>query len=98
MTINSKKDGNTLVVGVSGRLDSITAPELETFLMNNVSDISELILDLKDLDYTSSAGLRVFLKIHKMMLSQGKLIIENVKPDVMEVLEITGFSDFLTIR
>ena len=98
MIINHEKTEDTLVIGVAGRLDTVTAPELETFLLENLSDVKKLIFNLKDMEYTSSAGLRIFLKAQKLMNNQGEMIIENVQADVMEVFEMTGFTDFLTIR
>ena len=98
MIINHEKTEDTLVIGVVGRLDTVTAPELETFLLDNLSGVKTLIFNLKDMEYTSSAGLRIFLKAQKLMNSQGEMIIENVQTDVMDVFEMTGFSDFLTIR
>lgn len=98
MIINHEKTEDTLVISVSGRLDTVTAPELETFLLENLSGVKKLIFNLKDMEYTSSAGLRIFLKAQKLMNNQGEMIIENVQADVMEVFEMTGFTDFLTIR
>ena len=98
MIINHEKTEDNLVIGVAGRLDTVTAPELETFLLENLSDVKKLIFNLKDMEYTSSAGLRIFLKAQKLMNNQGEMIIENVQADVMEVFEMTGFTDFLTIR
>lgn len=98
MIINHEKANDTLVISVSGRLDTVTAPELETFLLENLSGVKKLIFNLKDMEYTSSAGLRIFLKAQKLMNNQGEMIIENVQSDVMEVFEMTGFTDFLTIR
>ena len=98
MIINHEKTEDTLVISVSGRLDTVTAPELETFLLDNLNGVKKLIFNLKDMEYTSSAGLRIFLKAQKLMNNQGEMIIENVQADVMEVFEMTGFTDFLTIR
>ena len=98
MIINHEKTEDTLVISVSGRLDTVTAPELETFLLYNLNGVKKLIFNLKDMEYTSSAGLRIFLKAQKLMNNQGEMVIENVQTDVMEVFEMTGFSDFLTIR
>ena len=97
MNINYNKDGDTLTIKIFGRLDTLTAPELETFLLENLDGVKKLVFDLKEMEYTSSAGLRIFLKAKKMM-NMGELIIENVQSDVMEVFEMTGFTDFLTIR
>ena len=98
MTITHTLEDNKLTIKVAGRLDTITAPELEAYINNYIDGIKELVFDLKDMEYTSSAGLRVFLITSKKMAHQGEMIVENVCSDVMEVFEITGFSDFLTIR
>lgn len=98
MIINHEKTNDNLVICVSGRLDTMTAPELETFLLENLNGVKKLVFDLKDMEYTSSAGLRIFLKAQKLMNNQGEMVIENVQADVMEVFEMTGFTDFLTIR
>ena len=98
MQITNERNGNTLTVSISGRVDTATAPELEKFIEENTEGISELILDVKEMSYTSSAGLRVFLKAQKKMNSQGKMIIKNVQSTVMEIFEMTGFSDILTIE
>lgn len=98
MTITHTLENEKLTISINGRLDTITAPELEAYINNYIDEIKELVFDLKDMEYTSSAGLRVFLMTSKKMASRGEMIIENVQSDVMEVFEITGFSDFLTIR
>ena len=84
-----------MTVAISGRVDTVTAPELENYIFENVEGIKELVLDLKDMSYTSSAGLRVILKAHKTMSSKGSMKIINVQSDVMDIFEITGFSDIL---
>ena len=78
-------------------MDTTTAPELENFITENTQGITELILDLKNLSYTSSAGLRVLLKAQKLMNTLGSMKVINVQNDVMEIFEMTGFSDILTI-
>ena len=98
MNISEKREGSKLTIIVDGRIDTITAPELEAFINANIEGVKELVFDLSNMEYTSSAGLRVFLMTHKRMMGQGEMVIENVQDDVMEVFEITGFSDFLTIR
>ena len=98
MTINQKREDEKLTIKIDGRIDTITAPELEAFINDNIAGVKELVFDLSDMEYTSSAGLRVFLLTQKKMAGQGEMIIENVQSDVMEVFEITGFSDFLTFR
>lgn len=95
MNITKELNGTSLTVAVSGRLDTMTAPALEQELKLSFGNITELTLDLKDLQYISSAGLRVVLSAHKAM--KGNLVIKNAGPMVMEVFEVTGFSDILTI-
>ena len=98
MTINKKQDGSALVVALEGRLDTTTAPELEQELKSSLDGITDLTLDMTNLDYISSAGLRVLLSAHKIMLKQGKMKVTNVSEIVREVFEVTGFSDILTIE
>ena len=88
----------SLTIAVSGRLDTTTAPALETEIKDSVSGVTELILDFEKLDYVSSAGLRVILGAQKIMNAQGSMIVRNVNADIREVFEITGFSDILTIE
>lgn len=95
MNIIKNLSSTALTVAVSGRLDSITAPALEQELSPAYGEITELTLDFQGLQYISSAGLRVVLSAHKAM--KGKLTVKNVSPAVMEVFDITGFSDILTI-
>ena len=98
MQITSEREGGKLTVAVSGRIDTTTAPELSTFLDNNFDGVTELVLDLKDMPYTSSSGLRVLLKAQKVMNGQGSMKIINVQSSVEEIFDITGFSDILTIE
>ena len=98
MTINKKSEGSTLTLGLDGRLDTTTAPQLETEIRSSLNGVKELILDFKDLAYLSSAGLRVILAAMKQMKKQGTMIIRNVNDTIMEVFEITGFADMLTIE
>ena len=95
MELTKIKENDKLTVAVSGRVDTVTAPELDAFITENSEGVSELVFDLKDMSYTSSAGLRVFLKAHKQMTNQGKMLITNVQSDVMDIFEITGFSEIL---
>ena len=97
MTITKKQEGKKLTVLLEGRLDTGTAPELEVVIDNDLANVAELIFDFDYLDYISSAGLRVILKAQKLMNKQGEMKLIHVNDDVMEVLEITGFSDILTI-
>ncbi len=97
MEILKNVDGGTLCLSVSGRLDNTTAPELEAH-KEALTGITSLILDFTNLEYVSSAGLRVLLTFQKIMNKQGSMTIKNVSPDVMEIIDITGFSDILTIE
>ena len=98
MTIDKEKKGNSLTVALAGRLDTTTAPELEKELKASLDGVSELTLDLKELEYISSAGLRVLLAAQKIMNRQGGMKVKNVNETIMEILEVTGFSDILTIE
>lgn len=99
MDINKTKSGNELNVKVAGRLDTNTAPELEQAIIAEVDGLMAITLDLADLDYISSAGLRVVLMLHKTMASKkGTLTIKHPKEEVMEVFDMTGFSSFLNIE
>ena len=96
MEIKTKSEGSTLTIAVSGRVDTVTAPELEAGL--KFGDAKCVVLDIAEVPYMSSAGLRLLLTAHKTMLaSGGELQIANVQPSVKEVLDITGFSDILNL-
>ncbi len=98
MTITVNKAEGNLSIEVQGRLDTTTAPQLEACLKQNIGDIQNLELDFAQLEYISSAGLRVLLAAQKVMNRQGAMVVKNVNDTVMEVFEITGFSDILTIE
>ena len=98
MTINKELDGTTLTVAVAGRLDTNTAPELEEELMNSLSDVKALVLDFEGLEYISSAGLRILLSAHKIMSKQDGMKVRNVNQAIQDILDITGFTDILTIE
>jgi anti-sigma B factor antagonist len=98
MTIEIKKHGKETTIEVAGRLDTITAPVLEKTLGENTDGIKSLVLDLKGLEYISSAGLRVLLGAQKKMQKQGAMKLIGVCEEVMEILEMTGFADILTIE
>ncbi len=98
MTINKTKEDNKLVMALEGRLDTVTAPELEKEVRENVEGVTDLVFDLKDLDYVSSAGLRVLLVAQKIMNDQGAMKLVNVSSVINEIFEVTGFSDILTIE
>ncbi|MGX8707104.1 MAG: STAS domain-containing protein [bacterium] len=98
MTINKTLNGNALTIVLEGRLDTATAPELEAELKQSLSGITELIMDFEKLDYISSAGLRVLLSAQKTMTKQGSMKIIHANEMIMEVFEVTGFIDILTIE
>jgi anti-sigma B factor antagonist len=98
MTIETKRNEKELIVALSGRLDTTTAPSLEKAISENIYDIDKLILDFKELEYISSAGLRVVLNAQKKMQQIGEMKVINVSEVVMDVFEITGFVDILTIE
>ena len=97
MTITKTAENGTLRIALEGRLDTNTAPQLEAELKASLSGITELELDFSGLEYISSAGLRVLLAAQKTMSRQGKMTIRNVNETIMEVFEITGFVEILTI-
>ena len=98
MTIGIAKESESLTMKLGGRLDTTTAPELEKAFEENIDVSKDLILDMKELEYISSAGLRVLLAAQKKMNQAGKMKLTGVSDEVMEVFEITGFSDILTIE
>lgn len=98
MTIKKITEGNKLTLELAGRLDTTTAPKLETELKQNISGVEELVLDLAVLEYLSSAGLRVLLSAQKVMNRQGSMVVRNVNETIMEIFEVTGFVDVLTIE
>ena len=87
-----------MTLALNGRLDTNTAPELETELKASLNGIETLVIDMEELAYLSSAGLRVILAAQKQMNKQGRMIIRKVNDMVMEVFEVTGFTDILTIE
>ena len=97
MNITKEKHDNVLTVSLEGRLDTTTAPQLESE-MSDLSGVTDLTLDFAKLEYISSAGLRVLLATQKVMNKQGAMVIKNACDDIKEVFEITGFSDILTIE
>ena len=98
MTIEKKINNEVTTLIVSGRLDTQTAPELENELDSILPGLKELTFDMKGLEYISSAGLRVILKAQKTMNIQGAMKLTNVNDDIMEVFDITGFLDILTVE
>ena len=98
MTIEKNLNGTELNVKVAGRLDTTTAPELEASLKESFTGVEKLVLDFASLEYLSSAGLRVLLQAQKTMNKQGSMKICNVNSDIMEIFDVTGFVDILTIE
>lgn len=98
MTLQKIANGSQLTVEIEGRLDTSTAPEFESFVNDNIAGVTELIIDMKNLDYISSAGLRVLLSAQKKMNAVGKMIVKNANETVKEIFEVTGFCDILTIE
>ena len=98
MTIQETRNDTTLTVSIIGRLDTTTAPELDAYLNEHTAGVTALVLDLSGLAYISSAGLRVLLSAHKKMSLSGSMTLTHVNETVMEVLEITGFADILSIK
>ena len=98
MTIEKKLNAESAILVLAGRLDTQSAPELEKELDTILSALKDLTLDLTELEYVSSAGLRVILKAQKAMNSKGAMRLTGVNDSIMEVFDITGFLDFLTIE
>ena len=98
MKITKDKKDSTLTIALEGRLGTTTAPELDQELKDSLNDVSVLIFDFAALEYISSAGLRVLLSAQKTMSKQGSMKLLHVNEMVMEVFDVTGFSDMLTIE
>ncbi|MBQ6375135.1 MAG: STAS domain-containing protein [Clostridia bacterium] len=98
MKIIKNQNGTSMQIGLEGRLDTTTSPELEKELKGCLDGVTELTMDLSKLDYISSAGLRVLLSAHKAMRGKGQMKVTHVNEIVMEVFEVTGFTDILTIE
>lgn len=98
MTINKEITGTALTIALEGRLDTTTAPQLEAEFKQSLAGVETLCIDMKELAYLSSAGLRVILSAQKQMNKQGKMTVRNVNETIMEVFEVTGFTDILTIE
>ncbi len=98
MTISKKQDGDVLELFLGGRLDTTTAPQLEQELGASLDGVKELILNMESLEYLSSAGLRVLLQAQKRMSRQGTMKVTHVSEIVMEIFEVTGFLQILTVE
>ena len=97
LNIGKKVNGSEMILALDGRLDTTTAPDLERELWDNLDGISELVLDFENLEYISSAGLRVLLGAQKAMNKQGTMKIVHVSEIIQEIFDVTGFTDILTI-
>ena len=98
MTIEIKKNATETTIEIVGRLDTITAPMLDKTISEDIGDTENLVLDVKGIEYISSAGLRVLLSAQKKIQKVGSMKVKNVCPEVMEVFEMTGFADILVIE
>ncbi len=98
LNIQKKQDNSTLTIILSGRLDSSTSLQLETAINESINQIDYLILDMKDLDYISSAGIRVLISTQKKLNESQKFVIKNVCEEIQEIFDITGLSSMLNIE
>ncbi len=98
MDIITENNGGELTVRVIGRLDTVTAPSLEGTLGERLDGVTALVFDLAEMSYTSSAGLRIFLKAQKRMRTQGTMKLIHVRREIMEILEMTGFTELMTVE
>ena len=98
MTITKQQHSDQLTLALAGRLDTTTAPELETAIKEASADIKTLTIDMAQLEYLSSAGLRVLLAAHKEMEGRGKLVVRSANEMIMEIFTMTGFTDILNIE
>ena len=97
MTINKIKDGSKLTISLEGKLDTKSAPELDSVLKNETEGITDLRLEMDGVKYISSAGLRVLLAAEKLMRKNGKILITCCNDNILEIFDMTGFTDLLTI-
>ena len=98
MIITKTMEGTAMTVALEGRMDAVSAPQLEEALNADMETITDLTFDLEKLQYTSSAGLRVLLSAQKTMNKKGSMVIRNVCPDIMEIFDMVGFTDLLNIE
>ena len=98
MTINKTKDGDKLTLALEGRLDTTTAPDLEKVIKEETGDVNNLHFEMDKLEYISSAGLRVLLSAQKLMNKKGEMLITGCSDDIMEIFDLTGFTDILSIE
>lgn len=98
MEIKTNKDDEMLTISIAGRLDTVSSQQLEKCVKDALFEIKKLVFDMKELEYISSAGLRVLLATQKVMNKQGVMIIKNANSDIMDIFEVTGFVDIFTIE
>ena len=98
MVINQTRENDQLTVTVSGRLDTTTAPQLEAEMKDALDDVKGLVIDFSNLDYISSAGLRILLAIQKKMNKQGSMLVKGSNETIKEIFEVTGFTDILRLE
>ena len=98
LNIKKEQDNDKLTFALEGRLDTVTSPELESAIKDSLDGVKELVMDFENLEYISSAGLRVLLSAQKTMMQQGSMKVINVNDIVMEIFDVTGFGDILTIE
>ena len=98
MIIKKKQENNKMIIELDGRLDTNTAPKLEEEVNNVLDNIENLEINMENLQYIASAGLRVLLSLHKKIMKKGTMVIVGVNETVMEVFKVTGFSDILSIK
>ena len=98
MEIKTERNGEKLTVALTGKLDAVTAIDLDKFMSQNLDGVKYLTIDLKDLSYIASAGLRILLKTQKRMNNQGNMLVKNIQREVRTVMDMTGFSRLLTLE
>lgn len=98
MKIKKTQNAGAMTIAIEGRIDTTTAPQLEAEVKASLDDVTELVFDMEKLDYVSSAGLRVLLSTQKAMNKKGEMKLIHVNETVMEIFEVTGFSDILNIE
>ena len=96
--VDKKTEGKNLTLSLYGKLDTTTAPELEEVITNELTGIENLVFDISNLEYISSAGLRVLLSAQKIMTIQGSMVIKGVSEEIAEIFEVTGFNNIFTIE
>ena len=97
MQINKTLNGDALTIAITGRIDTLTAPQLDSEIQGKLDGVKSLVIDLKNVEYISSAGLRIFLAAQKVMNNQGSMVVKNASSAIKEIFEVTGFCDILTI-